>query len=91
MSGGHVDEEALAVAKRASADAARRGLKIVSMTVHTAKDGGRSFAFGYEAIPKARRGRQPAAVSTEPPPVVNPPRQPVNRGVRPRPEQGSLF
>jgi hypothetical protein len=64
MSAGHIDEEALAAAKVASARAAQRGEKIVSMTSHTGPHG-RSFSFGYAKVEKPRkaRGKQPAGTT----------------------------
>lgn len=88
MSAGHVDEEALAIAARAMADAGKRGLKVVSMTVRVGKEG-RSFSFGYQPVERSRRradpGPTPVQSGADP---ISPTK--VRRGVA-RPVQESLF
>lgn len=53
MSLGHLDQPALDAAKRAAAEAAKRGLRIVGMTSRRYGQH-RAFTFDYEPIRKGR-------------------------------------
>lgn len=91
MSRGVVDEEAVQAARRAMADAGKRGLRIVAMTVEGLPGEARRFSFGYEALPK--RGRKAAEtastpVQSGPSPISAPP---IRRGGVPRPVIRDLF
>jgi hypothetical protein len=88
MSRGVVDEEARAILIKAGVEAAKRGLRIVSVTTYGLPGEVRSFRYGYEPLAKARRGKPAAPAEPE-----APQRPRISRGVAPAraPAQGSLL
>lgn len=85
MSRGTVDEVALAAAKRAEAEAAKRGHRLVAMTAHGE---GASRTFSFQSVPIGRRRKSEAVQAEGPPPR---PRRGFARDPRETPSQGDLF
>jgi hypothetical protein len=91
MSRGVVDEEARAILIKAGAEAAKRGLKIVSVTTYGFPGEARTFRFGYEPI--REKGSRRAKTDHVQPQAVKNDRPRISRGVasNPRPVQESLL
>lgn len=67
MSHGNLDQVARDAIKRAAADAAKRGLRIIAVTSRYV-GGQRSFTFDYEPVRKARKSD--SQIATDVPPAI---------------------